>query len=136
MIPFYDGFLPNHQGPKSGQRKLADLDALDLILIQANDPDADEFGYVVFDFVRLFIRFEFVLIFSLKFFDALFFIFDPSFDFRHLPDIRPIQQRTDDSNICLPGILKDIPVAVVEFQEGVFFSFQSSEMPMLTPYPS
>lgn len=34
-------------------------------------------------FVRLFIGFELVLVFAMKFFDALLFFLDPTFNFRH-----------------------------------------------------
>ena len=72
----------------------------------------------------MFIGFQFTLVFTMEFLDALLFVLDPAFHLRDLAYIIPLEQDIDDADIGVPGLGKILPVAVVEFPEDAFFKFK------------
>ena len=68
---------------------------INLVDIKTDNPDRNQIGKVILDFVGLVIRFQLALVFPLKLPDTFFFIFDPSFNLRHLANIFPLEQGRD-----------------------------------------
>jgi len=76
---------------------------------------------MIFYFVRLFLSFQFALIFTFKFFDALCFVFYPPLDFGYFAYMNGLQKCTYGGDIGIFNFFKSLSVFIVKIYKCLFF---------------